>query len=413
LDTAPTPPERVGPLFQQLLAIQTPQLAEALTEAAHAVHEVFGADKADTFLLDAPTQTLVAVGTSDTPMGHRQHELGLHLQPLANGGRSAWVYTHQTPFMSNHLDEDPEELPGLIKELEVRSTLITPLYVDGELQGVVSACSAQPERFSQADLELLTTIAHWIGLVAHRSHLVDQTVQQAVEQAKRATAEDLLVTVAHDFRNYLTPLKSWLEVLEQRLTGSTGQGAIPELDRVVRGIDRLSYLVDDLLDVARLEHGIFDLSRESVELTSLVADLCTALRTPERELALESTGEVQLLGDRNRLGQALHNLLANALAHSPPRQPVQVRVHTVFSDGTREAIVTIQDQGPGIDPEVLPHLFERFSPGPGSSGLGIGLYVAERIAAAHGGSLTVDEAPGPGAQFRLVLPLSVSFPPSG
>jgi two-component system, OmpR family, sensor kinase len=404
LAISPFPTDRTGPLFQQLLAIETTELAGALTEAAHAVHEVFGADKADSFLLDVPIQTLVAVGTSDTPMGHRQHELGLHLQPLANGGRSAWVFTHKTPYRSGYLEEDPEELPGMVKELGVRSTIITPLFIAGELRGVVSACSAQPDRFTEADLELLTTIAHWIGLVAHRSELVARTVQQAVEQARRATAEDLLVMVAHDFRNYLTPLKSWLEILERKLTDSTGQGAIPELDRVSKGVDRLGYLVNDLLDVARLEHGVFALSLEPVELTSLVADLCTALRTPDREIALESTGEVQLIGDHNRLRQALHNLLANAQAHSGAGQAVQVRVQPILSEGQREVVVTVRDQGPGIDPAVLPHLFERFSPGPGSSGLGIGLYVAERIAAAHGGSLTVDETLAPGAQFRLVLP---------
>jgi signal transduction histidine kinase len=172
----------------------------------------------------------------------------------------------------------------------------------------------------------------------------------------------------------------------------------------MKGVDRLDYLVNDLLDVARLEHGFFALAPQPLELTSLVADLCTAMSTPEREIRLESTGEVHLTGDRNRLRQALHNLLANALAHSTAGQAVEVRVQAVLSVGKQEAVVIIRDQGPGIDPEVLPHLFERFSPGPGSSGLGIGLYVAERIASTHGGSLTVDSTPGQGAQFRLVLP---------
>jgi signal transduction histidine kinase len=109
--------------------------------------------------------------------------------------------------------------------------------------------------------------------------------------------------------------------------------------------------------------------------------------------------------DPDRLRQVLANLVANAVRYSPPGAPVLVEVGREPGAEAERALVTVADQGPGIPADLLPRLFERFAPGPGSNGLGLGLYLANRIAAAHGGSLTVDTALGKGTRFRLALPL--------
>jgi two-component system, OmpR family, sensor kinase len=108
--------------------------------------------------------------------------------------------------------------------------------------------------------------------------------------------------------------------------------------------------------------------------------------------------------DPDRIRQALENLLANAVKHSPAGGAVSLQVATLARGGDQAAVITVADEGPGIPPELLPRLFERFAAGPGSTGLGLGLYLASRIAAAHGGTLTVDSAPGHGARFALSLP---------
>ncbi len=109
--------------------------------------------------------------------------------------------------------------------------------------------------------------------------------------------------------------------------------------------------------------------------------------------------------DVERIRQALENLLSNALRFSPGGVPVIVEVNAERREDTSWAIVTVQDSGPGIAPDLLPRIFTRFTSGGSNRGLGLGLYLARGIAVAHGGTLTVDSQPGKGASFCLSLPL--------
>jgi signal transduction histidine kinase len=112
------------------------------------------------------------------------------------------------------------------------------------------------------------------------------------------------------------------------------------------------------------------------------------------------------MGDPARLRQCLENLVANAIQKSPSHAAVTVLAkREPQADGRAWARVEVLDQGPGIPKEVLPHIFERFYTGKRSEGgLGLGLYLAKRIAAVHGGDLTADSPPGKGASFILTLP---------
>ncbi len=114
--------------------------------------------------------------------------------------------------------------------------------------------------------------------------------------------------------------------------------------------------------------------------------------------------EVNVVADPARIRQAVENLLANAVQHAPTGTPVSVGITREESASQPKAVVTISDQGPGIDPVLLPRLFERFARSSSSTGLGIGLFLARRIAEAHGGAIEVTSRLRRGTQFRLVLP---------
>src|SRR3712207_9434162 len=107
----------------------------ALTEAASLVSGVLGADKVDVFLYQADIDSLVAIGTSDTPMGRRQHELGLDRLQLANAGPQGQVYLTGEPYLHGHTDEDPTQVRGIVDGLGVRSQADVALVVDGERRG--------------------------------------------------------------------------------------------------------------------------------------------------------------------------------------------------------------------------------------------------------------------------------------
>jgi signal transduction histidine kinase len=286
----------------------------------------------------------------------------------------------------------------------VRSAIAVVLAVGGECRGVVQADSATPEHFTQRDLAFLEAVAGWLGLIAQRAELIEQLTAQAAEQGRRAAADELITVLAHDLRNHLTPLKGRIDLLRRRAGRENRPADLADAEAAATALARLNRLIGDLLDVGRLEQGIFTVSPQPVDLAALAHDAAATLRGGKIGIRVQTPEEVVCQVDPDRFRQALENLLANAVKHSPAGGAVTLQVATLARGGDQAAVITVADEGPGIPPELLPRLFERFTAGPGSTGLGLGLYLASRIAAAHGGTLTVDSAPGHGARFALSLP---------
>jgi len=183
--------DRLLETLQRLLAIQAPELRPALNQASDLVAQTLGAEKVDVLLYEATKDSLVAMGTSDTSMGRRQHELGLDRLPLANGGAQVRVFQTGEPYLTGHADQDPEQPRGIVEGLGVRSQIDVPLDVDGARRGILSAMSAIPDRFSERDLGFLAAVATWVGMLTHRAELVEQLAVDADRRATRRVAEEL------------------------------------------------------------------------------------------------------------------------------------------------------------------------------------------------------------------------------
>jgi DNA-binding CsgD family transcriptional regulator len=149
-----------------LSKLDSATVQEAMTHAADVLAAAFAADKVDAFFYDERTDMLVALGTSQTPMGKRQHELGLHRLAVSNGGRTVRVFLDARSSRSGQVEKDPQELIAIWRDLGVRSTIAVPIEVGADQRGVLQVCSAQPEHFTEDQLQLLQFIAYWIGLVA-------------------------------------------------------------------------------------------------------------------------------------------------------------------------------------------------------------------------------------------------------
>src|SRR3954469_9243887 len=115
--------DRLLHTLERLLGIQAAELHSALNDASTLVSEALGADKVDVFLYDTDSDSLVAMGTSDTAMGHAQHRAGLNRQPIANNGPAVKVFQTGTPYLTGAADQDPHQLLGMIRRLEVRSEM--------------------------------------------------------------------------------------------------------------------------------------------------------------------------------------------------------------------------------------------------------------------------------------------------
>jgi two-component system OmpR family sensor kinase len=403
--------DRLLTTLERLLEVQPASLTAAMDHVATLVAEALDAEKVDAFVHDPATATLNAVGTSDTPLGRKQKATGLDRQPIANGGRTVQVFVTGHAHFNANVQDDEEELIGIRRELGVRSQIAVPLEVGQVRRGVLCAVSTQTDYFADRDLLFLRAVSRWVGNMLQRMEVEERNAAASVEHGRQMAAEELVTVLAHDLRNYLAPIRGRLDILRRRAAREGHEANAKDTLELRRSVDRLSRLISDLLDLARIDQGLFELAREPLDLAVLVREAAEGLSVPGTQIEVDVPVELPAVVDPARVRQALENLLANAVQHAPTGTAVRLRLTLDASTGAGPAmVISVADRGPGIDAQVLPHLFDRFARSANSTGLGIGLFVARRIAEAHGGWLEVASSSADGTQFDLVLPAEPVWP---
>jgi signal transduction histidine kinase/CheY-like chemotaxis protein len=246
-----------------------------------------------------------------------------------------------------------------------------------------------------------------------------EAMRQARDRLRRSTHElqqsdmnksNFLALLSHELRNPMAPLRNVLGLLRMNPSREEVTELVPIMERQLGQLDRL---VDDLLDVSRIDRGKLELSRQRIALDAVVKG---AIETSKpniearnhRLLATLPPEPVYVDGDALRLTQLLSNLLNNAAKFTPRGGQIEVSLRR----GQHQAVVQVTDNGIGIPPEELPRIFDIFVQlrsdlAPGAAGLGIGLALARSIAEMHGGRLAArSEGRGRGSRFLLTLPLS-------
>ncbi len=237
--------------------------------------------------------------------------------------------------------------------------------------------------------------------------MTDRPVEFGAGSPGPLHADEFLSTLSHELRTPLTPLRAGLELLKERVEPSL----LPTVEAMERNLAQETRLIDALLDVARLNAGQFSLERHPVELAAClqgaIEEVTPVAAARGQAVVLEApTPLPRVLADLARLQRTFAGLLDNAVKFSPPGG--QVRIAARQTEG--QVFVEVADRGPGIDPKLLPHLFEPFRQADGSSrrrhaGLGLGLALAARVVALHGGDLRAANLPGGGACFTCSLPV--------
>jgi signal transduction histidine kinase len=231
----------------------------------------------------------------------------------------------------------------------------------------------------------------------------EMVVRLEIDEAQRRR---LLADVSHELRTPLAVVQGNIEAMLDGVheADEAHLAAILEETRV------LARLVDDLRTVALSESGSLPLHREPTDLSIVATDAVGAFRTPAAqadgvELRVEIADEIPLLDvDPVRIREVISNLIANALRHTPAGGSIAVDAR--IDDPGKAVVVTVRDTGSGIEPDLLPHVFDRFAKSPGSRGSGLGLAIARGLVEAHGGSIDVESAPGRGSTFRFRIPLA-------
>ena len=346
----------------------------------------------------------MACGTSDTPMGRKQWQLGLDRLPLANGGRTVEVYRTGRPYLTGRADQDPEELRGLTEGLGIKSRLSVALFVNQERRGTIDVCSAIPDVFSEADLRFLGAASRWTGALLHRFELSASMQKQAVEEGRRKAAEELFAVLAHDLRNVLASAGLRLALLSGRARQDERKLDLRDAGMLDASLRRLAQMTNNLLDVSRLERGVFSLDLRLVDVAAIGRQVASNLRRDGVKIEEHLPESLITMADPDRLSQALENLISNAIKHSPPDGTVLVKLEVAAEADKPRCVFSVVDQGPGVPAEILPRIFERYVSGEGSGDLGLDLYVARGVAVAHAGTLEV-RSTASGATFELSLPI--------
>ena len=248
--------------------------------------------------------------------------------------------------------------------------------------------SAQVEEKGPAEMR---SLVHTFNNMASRLH-------QADEQRR-----NLLADATHEL---LTPLT----VIQGNLEGML-DGVYPADETNLRGLldetNILSQRIEDLRTLALAESGALQLKKEPIEIITFLREVTSSFQSQAAAagvaITVSATGKLPLLEiDPSRMRQVLANLLTNDLRYSPAGGTIRL---TCEVEGAN-TLIAIQDDGPGIPPLDLEHVFERFYKSTDSGGMGLGLAIAKHLVEAHGGSITAENAPNRGAIFRILLPIT-------
>jgi signal transduction histidine kinase/DNA-binding response OmpR family regulator len=240
----------------------------------------------------------------------------------------------------------------------------------------------------------------------------EMTLRHQAERASRLK-DEFLATVSHELRTPLNSILGWAQILRRQALGEQQREAA--LDTIFRNSQAQAQLIDDLLDMSRLITGNFPLDLVPTSIRSVVNAAVEIVRPQAGSKSINlstdfRTDDVEVTCDSERVQQIVWNLLVNALKFTPEGGNVKVIVDK--ADG--EVSISVQDDGQGIDPDFLPHVFDRFRQADSTStrrhrGLGLGLAIVGNLAELHGGSVSVaSEGLGKGSEFTLRLPLTMA-----
>ncbi len=290
---------------------------------------------------------------------------------------------------------DPEQLRAA-RTLAMTSAMVVPLAARGRTLGAITFVSAESgRRYVGADLAMAEELGRRAGLAVDNARLF-QDAQRAIR-----ARDEVLAVVSHDLKN---PLESVLLSASLLLRSPDAAQVRRYACAMQRSATRMDRLIRELLDLSRMDAGRFQVELRPEPLEPLVEEALAILGpvAQERGVALDVAGG-PLPGpvpcDRERILQVLSNLVGNALAFAPRGGRVAVRL----SLSGREAEVAVSDDGPGIPPEDLPHVFDRFWKSR-SRGTGLGLAIVRGIVDAHGGRVRVESRLGEGSTFAFTLP---------
>lgn len=329
----------------------------------------------------------------------------------ADAGLSGWVISNNQPLLIHDYAEESDRYPPPIiwgSGKTPSSVLAVPLVLHERVLGVISAQTYQPNTYSLDDLNLLMAIASQAAVAVNSARLRKEAAEAQALRHLNLLKTQFISTVSHELRSPLTPIVGYSEMLSM---GGFADSDVQEMaGEINRSAIHLQRLVEDILDLSRIESGQLKLAMADVDLVDVVSQAVRdfANASPIHQVRALVEGPLPpLAADPIRVKQVLHNLIGNAVKYSP--EGGQILVAASVLEG--EVRVSVSDEGPGIPPDKIARLFEMFYRVDSEltkkvRGTGIGLAICKSIVEGHGGRIWVESAVGKGSTFSFSLPLA-------
>jgi signal transduction histidine kinase len=366
-------------------------LEELLDELLERVRDALEADTCAVLMLDDTGTELVARAAKGL---EEEVERGLRI-PVGKGF-AGHVASSGRPVVIEDLNQ-AEVLNPLLREKGVKSLLGVPLVVGGRTLGVLHVGTLTPRAFPTEDIELLQIVAGRVALAIDRAIAHDEIVRLGELQ------REFIALAAHELRAPATAVYGLAATLHDR-RGQLDDATVVHLEETLyQQSQRLRRLVDQLLDLSRLDAQTVEIRRKPLALGPHLEKVVQEV-APERshEVTVQVPAKLQPALDATAVDHIVSNLLTNALRYG--EAPVTISAE----QRDRHLRITVEDNGDGISAEFVPELFERFRRSQLSRetapGTGLGLAIARSYARAHGGDLVYTPSPSKGARFEVILP---------
>jgi signal transduction histidine kinase len=283
-----------------------------------------------------------------------------------------------------------------------------PLIKNGEWVGTLAVHSIVSRNWKQNEIDLVKETAErtWIAMEKARAEDALRKSEQQLKQLLQLR-DDFIGIAGHELQTPVTTMKVFAEVAQEKLEerGSKEEGEL--MRRLNNQIDRLTRLINDLLDISKISEGKLAIYFEPTDLNEVIREQVEDIRRTATQQFRLQLNELPIIDtDKERIGQVITNLLSNAVKYSPGDTTVTITSAAV-NNGIR---VAISDEGVGIAPEDHLKIFDSFyrvtANNPSAlPGMGLGLYISSQIVHRHGGTLTVESEPGKGSVFVMMLPM--------
>jgi signal transduction histidine kinase len=319
----------------------------------------------------------------------------------------AWGETIATDSLQNNEIITRKEIDGdyTINRMRLRYFIGLPLSTDNEKYGSLVFVRYGGPPYLSDQIQLCKHIARNITFMLDRINLNQRINNLEQELRLKKLQDDFVATISHELRTPLGFIKGYATTLLRKDTSWDDDTRQEFLYIIDEETDRLRELIDNLLDSSRLQSGTLRMEFQPTRLEAILKDVCLRAKsfneTQEIDLDIEKSG-ITAQVDPTRIAQVIENLLSNARKYAPDS-----KIKITLSQENNHAHICVRDFGPGIAPDHLDHIFERFYRIPNQTtsirGTGLGLFICKRIIEAHNGEIFAESIPGEGSIFHIKL----------